>query len=147
MRACGPGNTHLINGLYDCYRSRVPVLAIAPHVPSREIGSHTFKKHIRNFCSKNVVVSSAASHADQIPRILDIAMRTALSFSGVSIIVLPGDVALQEAVLLGAITHSKTIRGGGLSGSARNCRAFKVLNFGRKGDYPRWCGWLGHIQN
>src|ERR1044071_8998583 len=41
--SCGPGNLHLINGLYDCHRSRVPVLAIAAHIPSPEIGSDYFQ--------------------------------------------------------------------------------------------------------
>ncbi|MDN5844866.1 MAG: ubiquinone-dependent pyruvate dehydrogenase [Candidatus Nitrosocosmicus sp.] len=104
--SCGPGNTHLINGLYDCYRSRVPVLAIAAHVPSREIGSSYFQethpellfKECSHFCE-------LVSNADQIPRILDIAMQTAISLSGVSIIVLPGDVALQEAISTRPITR------------------------------------------
>ncbi len=96
--SCGPGNMHLINGLYDCYRSRVPILAIAAHIPSREIGSLYFQEThpelLFNECSH---YCELVSHTDQIPRILDIAMRTALSLSGVSVIVLPGDVALQEA--------------------------------------------------
>lgn len=96
--SCGPGNMHLINGLYDCYRSRVPILAIAAHVPSREIGSLYFQEThpelLFNECSH---YCELVSHADQIPRILDIAMRTALSLSGVSVIIIPGDVALQEA--------------------------------------------------
>ena len=96
--SCGPGNMHLINGLYDCYRSRVPVSAIAAHIPSREIGSSYFQEThpelLFNECSR---YCELVSHTDQIPRILDIAMRTALSLSGVSVIVLPGDVALQEA--------------------------------------------------
>jgi pyruvate dehydrogenase (quinone) len=96
--SCGPGNMHLINGLYDCYRSRVPILAIAAHIPSREIGSLYFQEThpelLFNECSR---YCELVSHTDQIPRILDIAMRTALSLSGVSVIVLPGDVALQEA--------------------------------------------------
>ncbi|MGA7543504.1 MAG: ubiquinone-dependent pyruvate dehydrogenase [Nitrososphaeraceae archaeon] len=94
----GPGNMHLINGLYDCYRSRVPILAIAAHIPSREIGSLYFQEThpelLFNECSH---YCELVSHADQIPRILDIAMRTALSLHGVSVIILPGDVALQEA--------------------------------------------------
>jgi pyruvate dehydrogenase (quinone) len=106
--SCGPGNTHLINGLYDCYRSRVPVLAIAAHIPSREIGSSYFQEThpelLFNECSP---YCELASHADQIPRILDIAMRTALSLSEVSVIVLPGDVALQEAVSTRPITRVK----------------------------------------
>ncbi|NHI04530.1 Pyruvate dehydrogenase (quinone) [Candidatus Nitrosotalea sp. TS] len=96
--SCGPGNMHLVNGLYDCYRSRVPVLAIAAHIPSREIGSAYFQethpellfKECSNYCE-------LVSHAEQIPRVLDIAMRTAISLRGVAVIVLPGDVALQDA--------------------------------------------------
>ncbi|MDE1832492.1 MAG: ubiquinone-dependent pyruvate dehydrogenase [Thaumarchaeota archaeon] len=96
--SCGPGNMHLVNGLYDCYRSRVPVLAIAAHIPSREIGSAYFQethpellfKECSNYCE-------LVSHVEQIPRVLDIAMRTAISLRGVAVIVLPGDVALQDA--------------------------------------------------
>src|ERR1051325_1370696 len=106
--SCGPGNTHLINGLYDCYRSRVPVLAIAAHIPSREIGSSYFQEtHPELLFKECSHYCELASHPDQIPRILDIAMRTALSLSGVSIMVLPGDVALQEAVSARPITHVK----------------------------------------
>jgi pyruvate dehydrogenase (quinone) len=97
--SCGPGNMHLINGLYDCYRSRVPVLAIAAHIPSREIGSSYFQEtHPELLFNECSCYCELVSHVDQFPRILDIAMRTALSLSGVSVIVLPGDVALQEAV-------------------------------------------------
>ena len=106
--SCGPGNTHLINGLYDCYRSRVPVLAIAAHIPSREIGSSYFQETHPEFLFKECShFCELASHADQIPRILDIAVRTSLSLSGVSVIVLPGDVALQEAVSARPITRVK----------------------------------------
>ncbi len=97
--SCGPGNTHLINWLYDCYRSRVPVLAIAAHIPIREIGSSYFQEtHPELLFKECSHYCELVSHAEQIPRIMDIAMRTALSLSGVSVIVLPGDVALQEAV-------------------------------------------------
>src|SRR5205807_5480399 len=93
--SCGPGNMHLINGLYDCQRNRVPVLAIAAHIPSREIGSGYFQEtHPELLFKECSHYCELASHVDQIPRILDIAMRTALSLSGVSIIVIPGDVAL-----------------------------------------------------
>lgn len=95
----GPGNTHLINGLYDCYRSRVPVLAIAAHIPSREIGSTYFQEtHPELIFKECSHYCELISHADQVPRILEVAMRTALSLRGVSVVVLPGDVALQEAV-------------------------------------------------
>ena len=95
--SCGPGNLHLINGLFDCHRSRVPVLAIAAQIPSQEIGSGYFQEthpeHLFKDCSHFCEVVSQAS---QIPRILGIAMRTAISKCGVAVIVIPGDVALRE---------------------------------------------------
>lgn len=97
--SCGPGNMHLVNGLYDCYRSRVPVLAIAAHIPSREIGSVYFQEtHPELLFKECSHYCELVSHADQIPRVLDIAMRTSISLRGVSVIVLPGDVALQDVV-------------------------------------------------
>jgi pyruvate dehydrogenase (quinone) len=97
--SCGPGNTHLVNGLYDCYRNRVPVLAIAAHIPIREIGSAYFQEThpelLFNECSQ---YCEMVSHPEQIPRVLEIAMRTAISLRGVAIVILPGDLALQESV-------------------------------------------------
>jgi pyruvate dehydrogenase (quinone) len=97
--SCGPGNTHLVNGLYECYRSRVPVLAIAAHIPIREIGSAYFQEThpelLFRDCSQ---YCELVSHPEQIPRILEIAMRTAISLRGVAVVVLPGDVALHESV-------------------------------------------------
>jgi pyruvate dehydrogenase (quinone) len=95
--SCGPGNLHLINGLFDCHRSRVPVLAIAAQIPSSEIGSGYFQethpeqlfKDCSHFCE-------LISHQSQIPRILGIALRTALTRRGVAVIVMPGDVALSR---------------------------------------------------
>ena len=97
--SCGPGNMHLINGLYDCYRSRVPVLAIAAHIPIREIGSTYFQEtHPELLFKECSQYCEMISHADQVPRVLEIAIRTAVSLRGVAIVILPGDVALQEAV-------------------------------------------------
>ena len=97
--SCGPGNTHLVNGLYDCYRNRIPVLAIAAHIPIREIGSAYFQEThpelLFNECSQ---YCEMVSHPEQIPRVLEIAMRTAISLRGVAIVILPGDLALQESV-------------------------------------------------
>jgi len=111
--SCGPGNMHLINGLYDCYRSRVPVLAIAAQIPSSEIGSTYFQEthpeFLFNECSH---YCETISHADQASRILDMAIRTSLSLLGVSVIVLPGDIALQEAVParpVMPVTQSKSV--------------------------------------
>lgn len=75
--SCGPGNMHLINGLYDCYRSRVPVLAIAAHISIREIGSTYFQEtHPELLFKECSQYYELVSHTDQIPRVLDIAMRT-----------------------------------------------------------------------
>jgi pyruvate dehydrogenase (quinone) len=95
--SCGPGNLHLINGLYDCQRNRVPVLAIAAQIPSSEIGSGYFQEthpeHLFKDCS---YYCELISQPDQMPRILGIAMRTALSKRGVAVVILPGDVGLRE---------------------------------------------------
>src|SRR5271166_6560660 len=97
--SCGPGNLHLINGLYDCHRSRVPVLAIAAQIPSREIGSGYFQEtnpeHLFAQCSH---YCGLVSQAEQMPRVLEIAMQTAVSRRGVAVVVIPGDVALRDAV-------------------------------------------------
>src|SRR6202041_3869880 len=96
--SCGPGNLHLINGLFDCHRSRVPVLAIAAHIPSAEIGSNYFQEtHPQNLFKECSDYCEMVGIPEQMPRVLDIAMRTALNLSGVSVIVLPGDVLLHNA--------------------------------------------------
>jgi pyruvate dehydrogenase (quinone) len=97
--SCGPGNMHLINGLYDCQRSRVPVLAIAAQVPSAEIGSGYFQEtnpvQIFAGCSH---YSELISQPEQMPRLLEIAIQNAISKRGVAVIVIPGDVALRDAI-------------------------------------------------
>ena len=97
--SCGPGNLHLINGLYDCHRSRIPVLAIAAQIPSSEIGSGYFQEthpdYLFGQCSH---YSELVSQPTQMPRVLEIAMQTAISRRGVAVISLPGDVAMREAV-------------------------------------------------
>jgi pyruvate dehydrogenase (quinone) len=97
--SCGPGNLHLINGLYDAQRSRVPVLAIAAHIPSAEIGSGYFQEtrpqELFRECS---VYTEHVSAPEQMPRVLRVAMRTALERRGVAVVVIPGDVALAQAV-------------------------------------------------
>jgi len=97
--SCGPGNTHLVNGLYDCHRSRVPVLAIAAHIPITEIGSAYFQEtHPELLFRECSQYCEMVSHPEQIPRVLEIAMRTAVSLRGVAIVILPGDIALKESV-------------------------------------------------
>src|ERR1700694_4503908 len=97
--SCGPGNLHLINGLYDCHRSRVPVLAIAAQIPSAEIGSGYFQEtHPEHLFAQCSHYCELVSQPEQMPRVLEIAIQTALSKRGVAVIALPGDVALRDAV-------------------------------------------------
>ena len=96
--SCGPGNLHLINGLYDCHRNRVPVLAIAAHIPSSEIGSGYFQEtHPEELFRECSHYCELVSSPEQIPQVLAIAMRKAVLNRGVSVVVLPGDVALKPA--------------------------------------------------
>ncbi len=105
--SCGPGNMHLINGLYDCHRTRVPVLAIAAQVPSGEVGSNYFQETrpeaLFRECS---VYCETIADADQMPRTLDTAIRAAVGRRGVSVIAMPGDVALRTTT--GQIARSAT---------------------------------------
>src|SRR5580704_6484472 len=97
--SCGPGNLHLINGLFDCHRSRVPVLAIAAHIPSAEIGSGYFQEtHPETLFKECSHYCELVSSAKQMPRSVEIAIREAVGKRGVSVIVIPGDVALQAAI-------------------------------------------------
>jgi pyruvate dehydrogenase (quinone) len=93
--SCGPGNLHLINGLFDAHRNRAPVLAIAAHIPSAEIGTDYFQathpEHLFKECSH---YAELVSHPDQLPQVLLRAMRVAVGQKGVAVVVIPGDVAL-----------------------------------------------------
>jgi pyruvate dehydrogenase (quinone) len=96
--SCGPGNLHLINGLFDCHRSRVPVLGIAAQVPSAEIGAGYFQEtHPETLFKECSHYCELISGANQMPRTLEIAIRQAVGNRGVSVVVIPGDVALQPA--------------------------------------------------
>src|SRR6201996_340596 len=96
--SCGPGNLHLINGLFDCHRSRVPVLAIAAHIPSVEIGANYFQEtHPQTLFQECSHYCELISGANQMPRALEVAIREAIGKRGVSVVVMPGDVALQPA--------------------------------------------------
>ena len=96
--SCGPGNLHLINGLFDCHRSRVPVLAIAAQIPSAEIGSGYFQEtHPQTLFQECSHYCEFVSSASQMPRALEVAIREAVGKRGVSVLVMPGDVALQPA--------------------------------------------------
>src|SRR5215469_2872759 len=97
--SCGLGNLHFINGLFDCHRSRVPVLAIASHIPSQEIGSNYFQEtHPQNLFKECSDYCEMVGIPEQMPRTLEIAMRTAVANSAVSVLVIPGDIMLHDAV-------------------------------------------------
>lgn len=97
--SCGPGNLHLINGLFDCHRSRVPVLAIAAHIPSHEIGTGYFQEtHPQNLFKECSDYCEMVGVPEQMPRLLEIAMRSAITRSGVAVLVIPGEIFLHDAV-------------------------------------------------
>ncbi|RLK47362.1 ubiquinone-dependent pyruvate dehydrogenase [Microbacterium telephonicum] len=96
--SCGPGNLHFINGLFDANRTRVPVLAIASHIPSEEVGSSYFQEtHPQELFRECSVYCELVSDPAQLPWVLEIAMRTAVERRGVAVVVVPGDVFFQDA--------------------------------------------------
>lgn len=96
--SCGPGNLHLINGLFDCHRSRVPVLAIAAQIPSSEMGTNYFQEtrpeELFKDCSHYCAV---VTEPGQLERVLPIAMRAAIAKRGVAVIVIPGNIATMPS--------------------------------------------------
>ncbi|GLZ48852.1 putative pyruvate dehydrogenase [Actinomycetospora sp. NBRC 106375] len=96
--SCGPGNLHLINGLFDAQRSRVPVLALAAHIPLSEVGSGYFQEtHPPELFRECSVYAELVSSPEQLPRVLHIAMRSAIERRGVAVVVIPGELLLHRA--------------------------------------------------
>lgn len=96
--SCGPGNLHLINGLFDAQRSRTPVLAIAAQIPSAEIGGGYFQEtHPQTLFQECSVYCELVSDPKQMPFVLENAIRAAVGQRGVAVVVIPGDVALKPA--------------------------------------------------
>ncbi|MCX4722938.1 pyruvate dehydrogenase [Streptomyces sp. NBC_01020] len=92
--SCGPGNLHLINGLFDAHRSMAPVLALASHIPSSEIGLGYFQEtHPDRLFQECSHYSEMISSPQQMPRLLQTAIQHAIGQSGVSVVTLPGDIA------------------------------------------------------
>jgi len=167
--SCGPGNLHLINGLFDAHRSGAPVLAIASHIPSIEIGSSYFQEthpdrlfvECSNYCE---LVSTAA----QAPRVVNSAIRHATGLGGVAVVSLPGDVAELDAegsapafvlprtpaivpdaadveALAAAINEAKTVAifaGAGVEGSHDEVVAFADLLAAPVGHTVRGKQWI-----
>lgn len=106
--SCGPGNLHLINGLYDANRSRVPVLAIASHIPSAQIGTQFFQEtHPDRLFLECSVYSEMITSAAQAPRVIRSAIHHAYGAPGVAVLTIPGDVADLEAPAPGADTLTR----------------------------------------
>jgi pyruvate dehydrogenase (quinone) len=95
--SCGPGNMHLINGLYDAHRSNAPVLAIAAQIPSEQLGSSYFQETKPEILFRDCsYYCESISSARQMPRVLQVAIQSAISLNGVSVVSLSGDVAMQK---------------------------------------------------
>ncbi len=96
--SCGPGNLHLINGLFDAHRSGAPVLAIAAQIPSAELGGNYFQEtHPETLFKECSCFCEILVNPEQMPRLLHIAMQTAKAKSGVAVLIIPGDIALKKA--------------------------------------------------
>ncbi|RYY20376.1 MAG: ubiquinone-dependent pyruvate dehydrogenase, partial [Cytophagaceae bacterium] len=96
--SCGPGNTHLINGLFDCHRSRMPVLALAAQIPSIEIGTGYFQEtHPERLFQECSHYCEVIATPEQAVRMVESAIQAALGLGGVSVLVIPGDVARLQA--------------------------------------------------
>src|SRR6202008_1695736 len=94
--SCGPGNLHLINGLFDAHRSRVPVLAIAAQIPSAEIGGAYFQEtHPQTLFQECSHYCELVSDVSQMPYVLENAIRAAVGQRGVAVVAIPGDVAFR----------------------------------------------------
>ncbi|MEU1281304.1 pyruvate dehydrogenase [Streptomyces sp. NPDC005805] len=115
--SCGPGNLHLINGLYDAHRSMAPVLALASHIPSSEIGLGYFQEtHPELLFRECSHYCEMISHPQQMPRLLQTAIQHAIGRGGVSVVTMPGDIADRPAPAKTAehalVTSRPTVRPG-----------------------------------
>ncbi len=131
--SCGPGNLHLINGLFDCHRSRVPVLAIAAHIPSSEIGTNYFQEtHPQNLFKECSDYCEMIGVPEQMPRTLEIAMRSAINLSSVSVLVIPGEVFAKDVSTSHTAPPIRMARPVVRPNDAELREAAEILNAGRK---------------
>lgn len=99
MGTVGPGSVHLLNGLYDAAKSRAPVLAICGQVPLAEIGSDYFQEVDNDLLFRDVAVYRATvTSPDQMPRMLESAVRAAVGRGGVAVLTVPADLGDQELI-------------------------------------------------
>src|SRR6266516_2296678 len=110
--SCGPGNTHLIQGLYDAHRSGAPVLALASHIPAAQIGTGFFQEtHPERLFTECSHYCELVSQASQMPRLGRIAIQHAVGRGGVSVLVMPGDVLHRSAERPTGESTPVTVRG------------------------------------
>src|ERR1700751_4022277 len=131
--SCGPGNLHLINGLFEAHRSCVPVLAIAAQIPRAEMGrgysQETPPDQLFRECSH---YCELISHPSQLPAVLEAAIRAAVGHRGVAVVVIPGDVALQKISAAASVGPAIAIERPSVVPSERNVEALaKLLNTSR----------------
>jgi pyruvate dehydrogenase (quinone) len=131
--SCGPGNLHLINGTFDAHRSMAPVLAIAAHIPSSEIGTGYFQEtHPDQLFRECSHYCELVSNPRQMPRVLQTAMQHAVSKRGVSVIVLSGDIAAlkmeSDTLAHGLVTTLPVVR----PSDADLARLADLVNKGRR---------------
>jgi pyruvate dehydrogenase (quinone) len=131
--SCGPGNTHLIQGLYDAQRSAAPVLALASHIPSGQIGTGYFQEtHPDRVFADCSVFCELVNGAEQLPRLLRVAMQTAVGHGGVAVLALPGDIGARPASTgstPSALTYARPVE---VPGDAEVQRLAELLNGAEK---------------
>src|SRR3974377_1606225 len=132
--SCGPGNLHLINGLFEAHRSCVPVLAIAAQIPSAEIGRGYFQEtHPDQLFRECSHYCELVSHPSQLPAVLEAAIRAAVGHRGVAVVVIPGDVALQKISAAASVGPAVAIELPSVVPSDRNVEALaKLLNTSKR---------------
>ena len=140
--SCGPGNLHLINGLYDAHRSMAPVLAIAAHIPSSEVGTGYFQEtHPDRLFVECSHYCELISSSRQMPRVLHIAMQHAVSKQGVAVIALSGDVAM-ETIQDESVSHGMKLIRPAIRPSENDLQTLaEMLNEAKKSDTALW-QWL-----
>ena len=93
----GPGATHLINGLYDAAMDNVPVLAILGSKPVRELNMDSFQELNQNPMYESIAVyNRRVTTAEQLPHLVDDAIRTAIAKRGVAVLEVPADFGFAE---------------------------------------------------
>ena len=144
--SCGPGNLHLINGLFDANRSGVPVLAIAAQIPAEEIGGEYFQEtHPQELFRECSVYCELISTQEQLPRILQVAMRSALARGGVAVVVVPGEIFLAEVRDAGAPVPIRPTASVIRPDAASLAAAADVLNAAGRGYPGRRCERAGGV--